>query len=216
MKSENKKNKKAKSSDLISSNVETEPIEDTSVSLRSINVPASQIPAQAELSVETLTETQRKGYILALNMRERIDAVIDTYRLFTLYAKQNFCPKETTTILKLAGFRDDEASRLKAVTCLPDQDFEAYQKGTLNFHAALDRARDEKSKKAGRTRKRNLSEFRHVQKAASKLVVKNAAYERIESVSRSSAVVVLKVNEDREAKFELDTCVVFVRVQLKK
>jgi len=112
-------------------------------------------PSTAELTVETLNQTQKFAYDLAVRLKGGMDAMSDVYREFCMYAREKLLPKEIAQIMTLAGLHQSVASRIKAVACLPPEDFTVYQKGLIGFNAAVDKARDVKAARTGKARKVN-------------------------------------------------------------
>jgi hypothetical protein len=164
------------------------------------------------LTVETMNTKQTEAYNLAKTMLEDNNRLVDSYRFFCGYVRKHLIPKETNQILKLAGFRPDQCSRIKAVVSLPDELYRPYEHRQISFNAALDKAVEAKAQSKGKKRKgAKKSVVFNVQKAASKVIAKEPTLTRCFLVGRQSVVCIMPL-ETKEHVFEVDgvrvTCLV--------
>lgn len=169
-----------------------------------------------ELTVDSLNEKQKGAYELALALVRDIDSAMGSYLTYCNYARAHLLPKETSAILKLAGFRDDQTSRIKQVVSLPQELYQPYADRKVSFNVALEKARSLKNGKEKRGAKRKLSAFRHVWKAASKLIIKNPGYTNCERVQRAGLAMVIPAKVGSDYEFQLDGVYVVVRVMAEK
>ncbi|WP_174834710.1 hypothetical protein [Staphylococcus aureus] len=108
------------------------------------------------LTLDGLNKIQRRAYDLALDLAQKKNEALDSYRVFCNYVREHQLNKvEVGSILTLAGLTAPEASRIKVVAQLSDGEYKAYSTKEIGFNVALEKAREEKSHRTGKPRKKN-------------------------------------------------------------
>lgn len=120
--------------------------------------------------IQPLTNYQKQAIILGRELVESGDLLKDKFRTFVGYCREHLTMIETDIVLIEAGFVDSRRSEIKQIASLPDDAYKPYVAGEFGVRVALEKAREQKRKKTGRSEKRKL--FIPVLKTARKYFVR--------------------------------------------